>query len=179
VDGEGPESWCYCMKNLNYKCLRPGAMNLEPCGRDTGAPLVISFPHFLDADESYREAVDGLSPDKAKHQFFVDVEPRLGLPAALGPRFQLNLRLFPDAKTEQLRNIREDLVVPFLWAEEGFAEPSEKLSGDILRGLEAPRKWSTVAGSVLVVLGVLMIAGCATYFIWKCNAENEREDDDE
>ena len=35
------------------------------------------------ADESFREAVVGLSPVKEKHEFFIDVVPEFGFPLAI------------------------------------------------------------------------------------------------
>lgn len=37
------------------------------------APLYVSFPHFLNADPSLINAVDGLSPEKDKHESFVKI----------------------------------------------------------------------------------------------------------
>lgn len=40
------------------------------------SPILLSFPHFYLADESFRLAVDGISPpEKEKHQLFIDVQP--------------------------------------------------------------------------------------------------------
>ena len=39
-------------------------------------PIFVSKPHFLDADESYRENVSGLSnPDPKIHDSYLCVEP--------------------------------------------------------------------------------------------------------
>ena len=39
--------------------------------------------NFTQADESYREAIVGLKPDKEKHQFFIDIVPEFGFPLAI------------------------------------------------------------------------------------------------
>ena len=40
------------------------------------SPVVLSFPHFYLADDSYRDAVEGVSePDPSKHRFEIDVQP--------------------------------------------------------------------------------------------------------
>ncbi len=41
----------------------------------TGAPVVISWPHFYDGDESYVQQSVGLQPDEAKHETFIVLEP--------------------------------------------------------------------------------------------------------
>ncbi|CAH1647830.1 unnamed protein product [Spodoptera littoralis] len=40
-----------------------------------GAFLVMSYPHFLFADNVYRNSVVGMWPDEDKHKIFVDIEP--------------------------------------------------------------------------------------------------------
>ena len=39
----------------------------------TGAPFMISFPHFYLGDPSLLEEVEGLNPDPEKHDFYLDV----------------------------------------------------------------------------------------------------------
>ena len=55
------------------------------------APLALSMPHFYQADQSFRDAIDGMKPEKEKHEFFMDVVPEFGFPLAIRPRFQLNV----------------------------------------------------------------------------------------
>lgn len=40
-----------------------------------GAPIVVSFPHFYQADPKYINAVDGLSPNKEEHETYLDLQP--------------------------------------------------------------------------------------------------------
>ena len=50
-----------------------------------GAPIVLSWPHFLGADQKYTDAVEGLNPEKVKRNekktfdltFFRVVETRI------------------------------------------------------------------------------------------------------
>lgn len=40
------------------------------------SPILLSFPHFYLANDSYRTALDGISPaDPEKHKFHLDVQP--------------------------------------------------------------------------------------------------------
>ena len=68
-----------------------------------GAPIALSFPHFYQADPSYVEAVVGLKPNKSLHQFYMDVEPTLGFPLAIRPRFQLNVVIRNDPDIDIIR----------------------------------------------------------------------------
>ena len=40
-----------------------------------GAPVMLSNAHFYGADPKYAEAIDGINPDQAKHETFLDIEP--------------------------------------------------------------------------------------------------------
>lgn len=40
-----------------------------------GAPIVVSFPHFYQADPMYINAVDGLNPNKEEHETYLDLQP--------------------------------------------------------------------------------------------------------
>ena len=43
-----------------------------------GVPIIMSTPHFLDADESLWQAIDGVQPDREKHITFLNIEPTTG-----------------------------------------------------------------------------------------------------
>lgn len=40
-----------------------------------GAPIVVSFPHFYQADPAYINAIDGLNPNKEEHETYLDLQP--------------------------------------------------------------------------------------------------------
>ncbi|RZC38035.1 CD36 domain containing protein, partial [Asbolus verrucosus] len=71
--------------------LRSGLRNISAC--KFGSPAFVSYPHFYLADPYYRETIDGMHPDKTKHQFFVSIEPETGIPLQAHAALQLNLRL--------------------------------------------------------------------------------------
>lgn len=41
----------------------------------SGAPIVLSSPHFYQAEERFVEAVFGMKPNKEQHQTTIDVNP--------------------------------------------------------------------------------------------------------
>ena len=88
---KNPDNECYCMENEggsdNFRCLPSGAMYMEPCKRKNEAPLALSMPHFLNADPSYTDRIEGLNPDPEKHQFYMDVMPDFGFPMVIFPNF--------------------------------------------------------------------------------------------
>lgn len=51
----------------------------------SGAPIVMSSPHFYQAEEKFKEAVFGMRPDKQQHQTAIDIHP-VGDPETPRPR---------------------------------------------------------------------------------------------
>jgi len=41
----------------------------------TGAPIVVSFPHFYQADEKYIKAIEGMNPNEEEHETYLDINP--------------------------------------------------------------------------------------------------------
>ena len=168
---------CYCLKDENYPCYKSGVYNMEPCKRDTKAPLALSMPHFYQADESYRRAVLGMNPDKEKHQFYMDVVPEFGFPLAIRPRFQLNIVIgrYLDPELESISGMQDQIVFPFLWAQDGFDEPSEPMAEAIAFGLAAPKKLPLMVAVVCFVIGGMLLLICLVYFIWQRSTKSAKE----
>ena len=98
---------CYCMEEEGFDCFKSGVLNMAPCKTRSdlpkGAPIALSYPHFYQADPQYLNAVEGLKPDKDKHQFYVDISPEFGFPLAIRPRFQLNVVIKKDEDIDIMR----------------------------------------------------------------------------
>ncbi|EEC18534.1 cd36 antigen, putative, partial [Ixodes scapularis] len=60
---------CFC----TGACFPSGVLNISACQQ--GAPVAVSFPHFLYGDPSYQQAVEGIAPDPKRHQMYLDIEP--------------------------------------------------------------------------------------------------------
>ena len=102
---------------------------------------------------------------KEEHEFYVDISPEFGFPLAIRPRFQLNAIIQRDPDVPILRWIGstnlpinerpflncskfpEELILPFLWAQDGFSEPSDAMAEAIRYGLAAPRKITMIGES--------------------------------
>lgn len=61
---------------------------------------------------------------------------------------------------------KEDLVMPFLWAQDGFDEPSEEMASKIAMGLALPDKLPMLGSIVLFVIGAILLLSCLSYFLW-------------
>lgn len=70
---ENPENECFCKGGEYGPCLKTGAMRLAPCRN--GTPVVISWPHFYNGDEEYRNQSIGMQPHAELHDTFVILEP--------------------------------------------------------------------------------------------------------
>ena len=63
-------------------------------------------------------------------------------------------------------NFVDELVLPFLWAQDGFSEPSEEMASAIMFGLAAPSKLSSIGGGGLLVTGMVIILTGLGWIFW-------------
>lgn len=96
---ENPANAGFCVPAGD--CLGKGVLKVSVC-RD-GAPIVVSFPHFYQADKRYIEAIDGMNPNKEEHETYLDLNPTTGVPIRACKRAQLNIIMkrvhgFPSTK---------------------------------------------------------------------------------
>lgn len=55
------------------KCLPTGLLDISECYY--GFPIALSYPHFLETDPKLFDAVDGMSPNRSKHETYFYVQP--------------------------------------------------------------------------------------------------------
>ena len=60
-------------------CKGTGRMTFE-C---SGAPVIISLPHFLNADPEVQSSIEGLNPKPELHTTYINIEPYTGTWATL------------------------------------------------------------------------------------------------
>ncbi|XP_044763949.1 scavenger receptor class B member 1-like [Coccinella septempunctata] len=95
--------------------LPNGLKDISQCYWDF--PVATSYPHFLYGDSELKGYVDGLQPEKSKHDSFLFVEPTVGIPTTCRATSQSNLIL------RKLEGFNEDIekfseqVIPMFWAE--------------------------------------------------------------
>ncbi|XP_043671985.1 protein croquemort isoform X2 [Vespula pensylvanica] len=100
---------CYCMSE---KCEPSGILNVAKC--KYGAPAFISLPHFYLADSSYGNAVKGLKPTREKHETFVTIEPKTGVPLQVKAQLQLNLMVDSINGMSIFKHVRKTYM-PMMW----------------------------------------------------------------
>lgn len=105
---ENPDNYCFDVDPE----LKSGVLDVGPC--QFGAPVVLSFPHFYLADDSFLESTHGLSPNKDEHGSHIDVEPVSGVTVDLSIKLQMNLKVKPVKYLSAFQNATSG-VYPVFW----------------------------------------------------------------
>ncbi|XP_043221777.1 lysosome membrane protein 2-like isoform X1 [Amphibalanus amphitrite] len=152
-----PENMCYCVGGP--PCAPKGLFNISVC--QYGSPTFISFPHFYLADPSIVNKVDGLMPSKDKHQFFVDIVPRVGVSMKAKIRVQINTQIGPVPDIEYTENL-PDMFYPVLWMEAGVDELPDETVAMVKQATDTPEVARTTMTAVTFVLGAVLVLIGAT-----------------
>eukprot|EP01116_Phalansterium_solitarium_P006833 TRINITY_DN19228_c0_g1_i1.p1 TRINITY_DN19228_c0_g1~~TRINITY_DN19228_c0_g1_i1.p1 ORF type:complete len:523 (+),score=192.33 TRINITY_DN19228_c0_g1_i1:150-1718(+) len=151
----------YIPSNAAYYAFGPiGVLNLTSA--QSGAPVFLSKPHFLDADQLYRDAVIGMEPSYDLHNTYIDVEPTIGTTMQATKRLQLNVRVAPQLLLYP--NVTETLV-PVVWFEEK-ATINSALAGTfkgsvyLLQTIVYYAKWVGIIGGagLIALMLIVMVA---------------------
>lgn len=68
------EDKCFCRKKGHRRvCPRKGLVDISVC--TNGSPLIMSLPHFWEADKSLLQQIDGLHPRAENHESYLDLYP--------------------------------------------------------------------------------------------------------
>uniref|UniRef100_A0A2R9AZE8 Scavenger receptor class B member 2 n=1 Tax=Pan paniscus TaxID=9597 RepID=A0A2R9AZE8_PANPA len=113
----------FCIPEGN--CLGSGVLNVSIC--KNGAPIIMSFPHFYQADERFVSAVEGMHPNKEDHETFVDINPLTGIILKAAKRFQINIyvkKLDDFVETGDIRT----MVFPVMYLNESVHIDKETAS---------------------------------------------------
>ncbi|XP_038104067.1 protein peste [Culex quinquefasciatus] len=108
------ETGCYTAGSESFPA---GVMNLTECRM--GAPAFASFPHFYLADPFYRGQVEGMRPDRERHQSFFVVEPISGIVLNATIAIQINALLRPSSNVALYQD-SPTAYVPMIWFSKRF-----------------------------------------------------------
>lgn len=111
------ENNCYCGGNV---CPPSGTFSASVCS--FGAPIFISFPHFLHGDPELRTNVTGLAPEVEKHKFFLDIHKTIGIPVGSKSRFQINVQVIHCPFLTGLNAIPHGTILPIAWVDVEIGE---------------------------------------------------------
>lgn len=144
-----PENECYC----NGECVPSGMLNVSSCRY--GTPAFVSLPHFYGADPIYLSMVEGLHPERDKHETFITLEPRTAAPLEVSVRLQLNIRTLPVDSITLYENIPE-IFFPMLWFEQCVSLPNSLSWGIWI--VANSKILCPIVGSVMTILGASLLA---------------------
>ncbi|CAM5139189.1 unnamed protein product [Natator depressus] len=82
-----PDNAGFCVPAGN--CHGSGVLNVSICKQ--GVPILLSAPHFYQADEQYIKDIQGMHPRKEDHETFLDINPLTGIVVQAAKRMQINV----------------------------------------------------------------------------------------
>jgi len=168
---DNPENKCFC---VSEPCNVPkGLFNMSACQFDS--PTLISWPHFFQADPKLLEAVEGLDPDQEKHQFFMDLQPKLGTGLRVQARSQINIKLSdPHPDIKPAKGLR-DIVFPFLWFSDGIEQIDDPNALNLLKtATTTPEELRSALYPTCFVIGIMLILIVLAFWGYKTFYRNVR-----
>lgn len=117
---KNPEYKCFCDADTTT-CPPDGVVDISKCV--DGIPIMISYPHFMEGDNSLFELFEGLKPNRSIHETFADIHPRMAFPIGGSSRLQMNFKLTPTEvgaffmKQQFYTKFPQDMPLPAIWFE--------------------------------------------------------------
>ncbi|OQR69288.1 protein croquemort-like, partial [Tropilaelaps mercedesae] len=158
------ENQCYCSKKKgkDLECFPNGVLDINKCQPE--APLVVSLPHLLYTSPAISEAVEGLSPNADLHEFFMDVEPTMGIPLRVSARLQMNVIIDSFKYFKQFEVFKKRAFLPTFWLET-TATINDDLAFKIRLVTQDLEGYVICASFFWVVLGLIVIIVTLGYVI--------------
>nr|XP_046231681.1 lysosome membrane protein 2c [Scatophagus argus] len=144
-----PANAGFCVPAGN--CLGSGVLNVSACKQ--GAPIIMSSPHFYQADEKFVEDVFGMWPVKEQHQTTIDINPLTGIILQAAKRLQVNVYVEKIPTFSPTGNVRT-LVFPVVYLNESVLIDDE--SALKLRAIVAKQNVVVNIPFILVGLGIIL-----------------------
>lgn len=165
---EYPPNICFCehIEDEPPQCLKSGVLDMYNC---QGVSMIASSPHFYNASTDYQSYVQGLNPDRQKHNTFIYIEPQTGAILRGSKRMQINMFLTKMEELSALNNVSEGLF-PLLWVDEG-SDTDDKNLAKVYR-LYTVVYILNVVKWLLVAAGVLLVCVCVYTFAFKRKNNN-------
>ncbi|XP_074604878.1 protein croquemort-like isoform X2 [Brevipalpus obovatus] len=149
-----PENICWCENASRPLCPPSGVGTIAPCQH--GSPSAASLPHFLHGDPVLRERVRGLEPNPHKHEFYMDIEPTLGIATKVKVAMQINVLLERNPKLEFSKKIPFDSIYfPMIWFSAG-AEVDESMAKQLKLLQNLPIILNSLA-ALFASVGIVML----------------------
>jgi len=151
-----PENSCFCDGEDLCDMIGDGMFAVSKC--QFNAPIILSWPHFLHANQTFFEKIKGWEPaDESKHGFYFDIQPITGTTLSAKARIQINLGIQHSDHFSGLSQVK-DTILPLLWFEEGLDELGDELQSELAKAALDPPKYKTYLFYILV--GVALTTTC-------------------
>ncbi|XP_032674305.1 scavenger receptor class B member 1-like isoform X2 [Odontomachus brunneus] len=167
---QNPNNKCYCPSKKI--CLKKGLINVTPCYYNI--PSAISFPHFLDADPSLLEDIDGLSPDQEKHGSHLILQQTTGVPLYIRSRMQTNLVIYHTRYNSKIRPFN-DKVIPLFWFDTTLPEAPIKIIFILKLILQILPMMQTILMYLFGIGGVTMIIWSFVHILRVLRQQRKKE----
>ncbi|KAL7034796.1 hypothetical protein ACKWTF_008098 [Chironomus riparius] len=141
-----------CYSEGSERTYPSGVFNLSACR--FSSPVFMSYPHFYGADEYYLDLVEGLEPNRSKHESYITLEPMTGVPLEVVMRFQLNF-LLKDSEDIALFQSCPTTFIPTLWVEQKY-KIDEKMIDELKIAVKVPY-FGRIVGLIIFVLGIVCV----------------------
>nr|XP_006626722.1 PREDICTED: lysosome membrane protein 2 [Lepisosteus oculatus] len=113
VFANSTENEGFCVPPGN--CLPAGLLNVSVCKQD--APIIVSSPHFYQAEEQFVHDIHGMKPNKEEHETFMDINPLTGILLRAAKRIQVNVFVEKIDVFSQTGNVKT-VVLPVMYLNE-------------------------------------------------------------
>ncbi|XP_001600667.2 scavenger receptor class B member 1 [Nasonia vitripennis] len=151
-----PDNECFCREKEEKECLKRGLLDLTPCYYNI--PAAASMPHFLNADPTLADGIEGLSPEPAKHSTVIILQPNTGIPMYVHSRLQTNLVMRETQYNSKIAPFN-GLTVPLFWTDLEIASLPDDLMLLLQLGIN-------VAPLVQLVSLILLALGGLASICW-------------
>ncbi|XP_053317639.1 lysosome membrane protein 2 [Spea bombifrons] len=161
-----PENAGFCVPAGN--CLPSGLLNVSKC--KGGAPIILSSPHFYQADESLINSIDGMNPKKEDHETFLDINPLTGILIQAAKRIQVNAYVRQIEGYRVTQNI-QTLFFPVMHLNESVLiddKSAEKLNMILLNA-------RVVSNIPFMIMALGILAGII-FIVLVCRQNKSREE---
>ncbi|XP_072227878.1 lysosome membrane protein 2c [Leuresthes tenuis] len=144
-----PANAGFCVPAGN--CLGSGLLNVSLCKQ--GAPIIMSSPHFYQADEKLVQDVFGMEPKKEQHQTAIDINPITGIILQAAKRLQINVYVEKISTFSQTANVRT-VVFPVVYLNESVV--IDEASAKKLQAIVTAKNVVENIPFMLIGVGVLL-----------------------
>ncbi|MCI4386874.1 hypothetical protein PGIGA_G00067780 [Pangasianodon gigas] len=161
-----PDNAGFC---VGGRCLSSGLLNVSGCKQ--GAPIIMSYPHFYQADEKFVDDIFGMRPMKEEHETAIDVNPLTGLVVQAAKRLQVNVFIEKLPAFSQTGNVRT-LVYPVMYINESVLidkDSAKKLQGVVTQA-------NVVINIPFIIIGLGILLG-VVFIVLICRQERSTPDE--